>query len=87
VIIKSEYRERLGQKFFWSDVENIIKNKKTQEQLFEEKKKEAQQLGKPVLIARWHENCNDKNLDCSIDTIEQYVSPDGKIEYKRIHNF
>lgn len=47
----------------------------------------ARKTGKPVLLQRWSEPCNDPREECSLDICCQYAMPDGTIHTERNHTW
>lgn len=52
-----------------------------------EKFEEAIQTGKPVVVKRWSEPCNDYREECDIDNITVYANPDGTTTTSRSHTW
>lgn len=48
---------------------------------------EAKETGKPVLLRKWTEPCNDPHEECDIDIIYEYAQPDGRITQSRMHTW
>ncbi len=48
---------------------------------------EARETGKPVLLQRWSEPCNDPREECSMDIVRQYAMPDGSVKTERNHTW
>ena len=48
---------------------------------------EARKTGKPVLLQRWSEPCNDPREQCSLDIVRQYAMPDGSVKTERNHTW
>jgi len=82
--IKTEYQDRLGQKFFWGDVEKIIQERdekkrekeEAEKRLFEEKLAEAKRVGGKVILESRHEWLDDTRYLLS----QVWICPDGKIQ-------
>ena len=48
---------------------------------------EARETGKPVLLQKWTEPCNDPREECSLDIVQQYAMPDGSVKTERNHTW
>ena len=48
---------------------------------------EAKETGKPVVLRRWSEECNDPNEECDIDNLTEYAMPDGTTKVERHHTW
>jgi len=48
---------------------------------------EARKTGKPVLLQKWSEPCNDPREECSLDIVRQYAMPDGSVKVERNHTW
>ncbi len=48
---------------------------------------EARKTGRPVLLQRWSEPCNDPREECSMDIVRQYAMPDGSVKTERNHTW
>lgn len=48
---------------------------------------EAKRTGKPVLLERWQEECDDPYEQCDIDDVYEYAMPDGTTKTIREHNW
>jgi hypothetical protein len=48
---------------------------------------EARKTGRPVLLQKWTEPCNDPREECSLDTVQQYAMPDGSVKTERNHTW
>lgn len=63
--------------------------KKKREQDIEEKIqnsiKLAKEIGEPIVINYYTEDCNDSNRNCNLDIVTEYALPDGTIEVIRTH--
>ena len=47
----------------------------------------ARKTGRPVLLQKWSEPCNDPREECSLDICCQYAMPDGTIKTERNHTW
>lgn len=47
----------------------------------------AKKTGEKQLLYKWSESCNDKNEECDIDNLYQYVMPDGTLKIERHHTW
>lgn len=47
----------------------------------------ARETGKPQIISRWSEACNDPHESCDIDNIVEYAMPDGSRKTERHHTW
>lgn len=47
----------------------------------------AKETGKPQIINRWSEACNDPHESCDIDNIVEYAMPDGSKKTERYHTW
>ena len=45
----------------------------------------AEELGEPVVIVYYTEECSDPDRDCDLDTVTKYAMPDGSIKVVRNH--
>jgi hypothetical protein len=62
--------------------------KKAQKQASDVAKfEEAKRTGKPVILARWSEDCNDPREECDIDNLTRYAMPDGTTKITRSHTW
>lgn len=57
------------------------------EQEREEKYRQARETGKPVLLRKWTEPCNNPHEECSIDIVKAYAMPDGTQKTERVHTY
>ena len=48
---------------------------------------EAKKTGKPVLLRKWTEDCNDPREECSLDVVYEYAMPDGSTKNERQHTW
>jgi hypothetical protein len=48
---------------------------------------EARETGRPVLLQKWTEPCNDPREECSLDIVQQYAMPDGSVKTERNHTW
>lgn len=48
---------------------------------------EARETGKPVILAKWSEDCDDLEEECSMDIVTEYAMPDGSTKRKRSHTW
>lgn len=84
-IIKNIYEKAL----------NILKEKEDKEKLIEIKRQEkinsfiqkAKETGVKQEYSRWCEPCNDKNEECSMDLVIQYIDGNGNFSYEREHTY
>ena len=53
--------------------------------MMNEKIQKAKETGKPVLVKQYTTDCDGSEVDCSMDTITEYVLPDGLIKRHRTH--
>jgi glycerophosphoryl diester phosphodiesterase len=94
-LIESNIVEALGENMTYPQVveylrpakenaEEKVAAKKAQENaLFAE----AKETGKPVLLKKWMEGCNDPQEECSTDIVYMYAMPDGTTQVKRQHTW
>ena len=61
--------------------------KKAKEEKLNKALAEAKETGNPVVIGHHTDDCNDPNEECSMDTITEYIYPDGKIRSTRQHTW
>lgn len=47
----------------------------------------AKETGQKQKVKSWHEECNDRNDECNIDIITQYIDEYGKFSYSRQHTW
>jgi len=47
----------------------------------------ARETGRPVLLEKWTEPCNDPREECSLDIVQQYAMPDGSVKTERNHTW
>lgn len=57
--------------------------KKKLDAIFEKAKK----TGEAQVIREWVDECNEKDLDCSLDIIRVYAMPNGTTKEERIHTY
>jgi len=48
---------------------------------------EAKATGKPVLVHKWSEDCNDPSEECNVDYLCEYAMPDGTYKTERYHTW
>lgn len=78
------------------EARNIFENRLAPkgEQLLKESKESFQTLlakaiteNKKQKINSWIEPCNDKNEECNVDWVYEYINPDGTISKERYHTW
>lgn len=57
------------------------------QEAFDAAHRQAQETGKPALLRRWTEACNDPREECDIDGVSEYVCPDGSTHTRRFHTW
>lgn len=65
----------------------LIEAKERTEKLKKELQEKARKTGKPQLFLEYHDFCNDRDLECSIDIIRVYIDAEGKEIEERIHTY
>lgn len=48
---------------------------------------EAALTGKPVVLERYTDECDDPREECDLDNVTEYAMPDGSIKTTRSHNW
>lgn len=87
--------QALGKEFTYQQVLEYLKPIREQRERVKAEKEakrkakfdEAKRTSKPVILYQYTVDCNDKNEDCSFDTIIVYAMPDGSQQEKRFHNW
>ncbi len=83
----------LGQVFDWVEPRVIKLEAQNAQKAAAEKQRVADLLstairtGKPQILCQRQVDCNRRNLDCSCDTITDWIDQNGKITTERIHNY
>jgi hypothetical protein len=82
----------LGRNFTYPEALALSERKRKEEEEREKKKlesalEEARRTGKPVLIRKYVAPCNDPQLECSFDIVEEFVQPDGEMKVQRTHTY
>ena len=71
--------------------DEIGKQKKAKQEEREIKRQEtfakAKLTGERQVLARWNDECNDSEEECSIDNIIEYAMPDGTTKTERHHTY
>jgi len=94
-IIDWQFMEKVGDKFTYLQAleytqpkrDKVEASKKAKDEKFNKALAEAKETGKPVVIGHYTDDCNDPNEECSMDTITEYIHPDGKIRTTRQHTW
>jgi len=94
-IIDWQFMEKVGDKFTYLQAleytqpkrDKAEASKKAKEAKFNKASAEAKETGKPVVIGHYSDDCDDPNEECSMDTITEYIYPDGKIRTTRQHTW
>jgi len=95
LLIDWQFIAKVGEKFTYSQAlgytrperEKAETVKKTKEEKFNKALAQAKETGKPVVIGRYTDDCDNPDEECSVDTITEYIYPDGKIRTTRQHNW
>lgn len=93
--VSDEAIEKLGKEFTYSEAVEFMRpvNEAKAARIAEKEAEraarfaEAKATGKPVVLRRWSEECNDPNEDCSIDNLTEYAMPDGTTKVERHHTW
>jgi len=93
--IDDEFIKKVGKKFTYLQVleytqpkrDKAEAAKKAKKEKFDKALAEAKETGNPVVIRHHTDDCNDPNEECSMDTITEYIYPDGKIRSTRQHTW
>ena len=93
--VERETIKALGEEFTYEQaaeyarpaIEAVEAHQRRHTEEIEAKFTEAKETGKPILLEKWMDECDDPGEECNVDLVTRYAMPDGTTKVERQHTW